>query len=481
MIRRIPLSFVHFGLMGLVYGTELLLAQSWLGGLISILILMPFWSILIINGALVAIAVETLARKLSKLWLIFPIGWFGFVAVQAAHDQMGLASLRRDVAAINARAHLPFVPNRDALVLGSGIRPEDVLARLDVPFVLTASKDPVNEPPYVAYRIAAADFCFDQTRTNLRLAAGFERQGYVAMPLPSPPGTYCLIALPSPAPERSVAIARLPVRQPPGQTPTSEIVRLVAVRSDGPRAEVRSGTAQIMPWLPIPKVGCMRRNLMKDEVTCVHELERWPEKLSPSTDLDLLAAALALPGSPSGAAVQNAPAMWRLVGAAAQLRQGWQTRRLDTVLAHPDDPVPLAVPSLEGEAAIIQPRMAAILALAARTVGEDNPRHDRACEAYALALSLGSKALKALQPQLRRLAAADDCFGWNYEIKTDENLRPDPEEEAAAEDAEHAAEVARARRAERSDAAPASHPVTRQLYNGPLAAPRARPQALRQP
>jgi len=97
---RFPIS-----LIGMLVSTLFiwLLANIPLLNLYLIFVLLPAWPVITINGGMIAVAVEVLARKLSFAWLAVPLFYFGGYASLAWADQQNLASLRTQIAEANAR------------------------------------------------------------------------------------------------------------------------------------------------------------------------------------------------------------------------------------------------------------------------------------------------------------------------------------------------------------------------------------------
>ena len=477
MLSRIPLNFGLFGLMVPVLMLEGSLAQTSIGFILSAVLLMPFWSVAIINAVFVGITIEVLARKLSKLWLLVPGAWFLGNAALAGLDHAALAELRGEIASTNARAKLPFDPARDALVLGEGVTPQDILSRYDVPQVYVRSKDPVNEPPYMVYRLTSPHVCSNVKEGAARTAANWTQEGWFKNEALGEQSGYCVIGMAAAAPERPFVVSKFGEPDTTLKGMPLSVVRLRIERPGGPRIEARTGTAKALPWLPLPFFGCFRDSYYKAGMTCYHRMDRWSEQLTNSSDIDLIGRALSLPAGPSGQSVNEAEEMWKFVGQAGSYRRDWQIRRLDAFLANPDDPAPLKVSMLGKDRSAIGPRIPRILALAARYTGEDNYRHDEFCEAFGLVLTLDAATLKPHRQQIRKLAAADDCYGNQYDIATGENLRPDPDAEVEAAEARQEAEQEARPAAEAAKPVsprPSAPPAPPPPYRGPLASPSAK-------
>ena len=94
-----------------------LLQRFPLTGIFLMVVGAAFWSIILINLGVIGIGVEAVIGRVSRLWLIVPLAYFGGYYWFYSKDQAALAVLRAQYAQFNDGKALPFDPTAQDLLL----------------------------------------------------------------------------------------------------------------------------------------------------------------------------------------------------------------------------------------------------------------------------------------------------------------------------------------------------------------------------
>ncbi|WP_206679056.1 hypothetical protein [Caulobacter sp. RHG1] len=135
-------------------------------GIVLMMLAAPFWSILLVNGAFIGIAIEAAKIPGMRRWLILPVLWFGsYAAWVGVSEYMDMRALKRAEAGSSIGPAL-FDPRTQALVLrGDKVDRSDPDNRADW-FVAHTSLPSVFQRDatfpdvrYSAVRLASMDQC----------------------------------------------------------------------------------------------------------------------------------------------------------------------------------------------------------------------------------------------------------------------------------------------------------------------------------
>lgn len=248
---RFPYSPSLLLVLLLLYGLQMI---PGLGFLLLFLGSM-FWSVVLINGAILGIFIEVPARKLSPLWLVFPVAYLGTYWVYVFNDYQNLSTLRAEIAKQNQLVRVPLNPARQALVFDNAptLAPEthDISmiysrAEIEGETVYNASflaADPLcDEARDDSYRNAGIYPSWFHTRSD-RIAGGKFVEGYctIRMPVPSPSGQVQVGST-----TRKYSLAGLPVE---------EVVTTIRTEQ-GTAFRLRAGRAKPLSLLPAPFLFC---------------------------------------------------------------------------------------------------------------------------------------------------------------------------------------------------------------------------------
>lgn len=104
MLTGLPWSLWFFIFTAIVF----LLQLFPLTGIFLMFVLAPLWSVILINFGMAGIGLEALVGRVSRLWLVLPLLWFGGYYLAFTRDQTALAQLKAKTIRFNAGKEMPF-------------------------------------------------------------------------------------------------------------------------------------------------------------------------------------------------------------------------------------------------------------------------------------------------------------------------------------------------------------------------------------
>lgn len=256
MRRPFPRSLLWF----VVTGAVMLLQMFPVTGIVLMFALAMLWSIAFINLGMIGTAWEALTGRVSRLWLILPLAFYGGYYAFAVSDHLMLARLQAQIDAANARVHIPFDPAKQ--VLGAESRSEDgfggpaLLQDYGLPVFYQASAD--RPETYSATRIVDAAICARVRNTPSFSGAGIWSFGVIDRNGGKPGGLdkrFCQLTQPERPSLPLVAVALEGERTHAATLPVRAVTTRVTM-PDGATYQVRGGTASPLRWLPMPVMGC---------------------------------------------------------------------------------------------------------------------------------------------------------------------------------------------------------------------------------
>jgi hypothetical protein len=271
-MRRLPWSLSWFVLTGVIF----LLQLFPFTGIFLMLLAAPFWSVITVNLGFVSVAIEAAVGRISRLWLIAPVVWFGGYAIAAQLSERAYQNLDAAIRTANASQTLPFDPARSAVVvkenandLGSAAPTLVQNYRLPVAYSDHRSSsqrrraDALSplDPSFRAYRIGDAETCRSiRSDPRLRAASAWahtipDGSGVRGSRKGQPASGLCSYALPE---EPSLPITGVAAKgeRLRGWLLQGKVVRVTITAPDGDRIELRSGQAAPLQWFPMPVMGC---------------------------------------------------------------------------------------------------------------------------------------------------------------------------------------------------------------------------------
>lgn len=260
-MSALPRSFIFF----LVTAVVVLLQLIPVTGVFLMVVLAPFWSVVLINLGMLGTGFEAVTGRVSRKWLLLPLAWYGIYALAAVRDQATLTLLRKQVAAENAQVRVPFDPARQALVSGDdGQKPQSIevnwfIQNYALPVVYTSTPAGKSSPArYQAARLIAGADC-----GRIRDIPGANGAGIYAFgfqdDVPGQSGTsgkgFCVLRQPEAPvlPQMRVTVSEHHERV--SGLPTVQTVTSIAA-PDGTSYRLRGGRAAPLRWFPMLAIGC---------------------------------------------------------------------------------------------------------------------------------------------------------------------------------------------------------------------------------
>jgi hypothetical protein len=253
---RIPLSLVFFLLTVCGYAMQIPPEI----GFYLMMLAAPLWSVLLVNLGFLGIGLEVWVGRVSRLWLVLPILWFGGYTGLSVRDHLALAAIRSEMAAANEGAAVPFDPAAMSLVVVGGQSSLDnigawLVQNYHIPVVyerLPASAGGQTR----AYRLASREECQRVREANLGAAGitvmGFHDYGGGRARFVS---DFCTLQMPEAPPHPTVEITSSEISAiERGLDVTRQ--RIAIRMPNGPSRELVSGAATLLPWFPRPVIGC---------------------------------------------------------------------------------------------------------------------------------------------------------------------------------------------------------------------------------
>lgn len=252
--------------------TAILFVLQWIPytGIFLMFLLAPFWSVLMVNAGFVSLGIEAMLGRISLLWLLAPIAWFGGYAVAAQLSADALARLDAEVRAGNTGRTLVFAPQHAVIAVVDnpnelGQMAGSLVSRYNLPVVYTdyeadrrerkAGELPHSEPRLRAHRVGASELC-SRIRDEPRFRAA-NIQGslpYSRKPVEGP--RLCAYSM-SETP--TLPVVRVSAEAEPIRTGllSGKLVRVTIAAPDGQHVELRAGMAAALSRWPQPVMGCL--------------------------------------------------------------------------------------------------------------------------------------------------------------------------------------------------------------------------------
>lgn len=257
MFRGMRVSTALF----LFTGVVLLLQLFPLTGIFLMLFAAPFWSVLTVNLAFLALAAESLLGRADRRWLIAPLVWFGGYAAYAHLTHERYLALDARLRAENAAQSIVYDPAQQVLVFDEKSEDLSGAARsfvqkyaLPVAYESNANFEPAR---HLAYRLAAAETCQRLQGERVSLPSGisaswFHEPSHGERKLRK---DVCIVQMPEDPSRPALHIAATREAQKSGLLPHRLTTTTISDGLGG-MALLTTGHAEILGWLPMPVMGC---------------------------------------------------------------------------------------------------------------------------------------------------------------------------------------------------------------------------------
>lgn len=380
-------------------------------GLALLLLMAPFWSVLLINAGFIGIAGEALTNRVSRLWLIVPLVWYGGNAAFAAHDRIVLAQLRSEMAVARASVHVPFAPDREDLVLKDYAPASDLVANYRLPVIYSEGAR-VPDYKHTARFLIPLDMCNAVRNDELAVQAEIEAAAvWDKTGDPYSSGViderFCVLQMPQEPSHPALTVET---------TPHSELFNAVPVTFTtttitAPDKRVytfREASAELLPWFPLPVVGCFQW----DKANCGAGFWRNNpvEVLPPHGLAEVLGLKRVAPQDRSAVAPD---AVRMRIARTQETVVARQLAVLDAVLRNPKtkaDSVPF--PSLSRRTDLLLPRLPRMISAIER--GVDGDGRDNAQQVFLLLHGLPNEAVAPYRQRLEAVWVKDPWFEFGH-------------------------------------------------------------------
>jgi len=266
----IPASLFWFGLTAIIF----LLQWFPFTGIFLMLVMAPLWSVVTVNLGFLSLGLEAALGRISRLWLLAPVAWFGGYAILAEQSEQAVTALDAEVRAANAAVKVAFDPAQQALVFvngGSEGNAQRLLLPYRVPVAYTRMGDarrkprpnavPERDDAYTAYRIGAATVC-TRIASDKRFGAARVYGSTVSSQATgdrdrdrSAPRDACAYHLPE-APVLPAITVDIKTKSEPSWLLALRRSTITVTEPNGRTSTVTSGhAAPLMRW-PMPVMGC---------------------------------------------------------------------------------------------------------------------------------------------------------------------------------------------------------------------------------
>ncbi|MGL4323777.1 MAG: hypothetical protein ACRCTD_07015 [Beijerinckiaceae bacterium] len=254
-----PKSLIWFIITGVLFLFQLFPYT----GVFLMLVLAPFWSIVLLNIGFVALGVEAVIGRIAIVWLLAPIIWFGGYTVAFWQSQRAFDQLGDEIAAFNAGKALPFDSRAQDLVLTTSdynIPAGALVQNYDVQAVYKSARG-LKTAQHISYQLGVDPLC-----KTIRSDARYGAASVYATGVRDDAGTgtkrtrtmtpgLCMIHAPQ-DPRKPVVHIEAKDEKRKGFLLPAILTRITLSDGQGRRVELMHGRAAILSAWPKLAMGC---------------------------------------------------------------------------------------------------------------------------------------------------------------------------------------------------------------------------------
>ncbi|MDX8500907.1 hypothetical protein RFM99_21160 [Mesorhizobium sp. VK4C] len=254
MRKTAPFSLIFLAATALLF-----VVQAFpLTGMFALLIAAPYWSIFLVNVAMLGTLVEALTGRVARHWLVLPFVFYGGYYLVAVQDHLALFALAQQFGAANASVSVPFDPLRQTIIF-EGDTDDTEAAKLTQNYGLpVAFSANANVPEqYLSHRLMDMAICYKARENPAFGAASIQvRAVYDADDSPAPRADkrLCELSMPEKPLLSLVLLARSEVKMREGRLAFTRITW--TIRTPGKRFQLVGGYGSPLSWVPMPVIGC---------------------------------------------------------------------------------------------------------------------------------------------------------------------------------------------------------------------------------
>jgi hypothetical protein len=286
-------------------------------GVFLMFVLAPYWSIILVNGGFIALAIEAATRKVPMLLIIFPIVWFGGYLAVAYESQAEFERLGHEIAAGNAGQVLAFSSAQGDIVVDGTNSSElaglaaSLIQSYDIPVAYEINGN-FKDATHLAYRLANTSVC-----KHIKDGSSYARNGVFASWFHENNvlvKDICQVRRPSDPKLRQFIVSSKISKSESFLLPHS-IVEIQIHQQFGDTINLRSGFGTPLGWWPRPVIGCYLDSGIPNWKCAAGFHRPYSQTLRNSTNAtvgtpEVIAKALSLTYSPASqrkASIANAP------------------------------------------------------------------------------------------------------------------------------------------------------------------------------
>lgn len=221
------------------------------------LMLATFWSVLLVNAGMLGVAFEAIIGRVSRLWLVLPIFFYGAYGMAAAEDHKSLQALAGTFDSTNAQVRVPFDPDAQALVFeGDGNGGSWYVQNYNLPVAYSRNANYLEGAR--SHRMMASEICTKVRESSPLRAAGVYPFGFHdgdAIGARKFETRFCDLGMPERTTLPEVTVERQEKKMLIGTLPVTR-VKTVVRTPDGQKHILLGGVAAPLSWFPKPVMGC---------------------------------------------------------------------------------------------------------------------------------------------------------------------------------------------------------------------------------
>ena len=252
MRSAFPISLLFIPITGIAFAMQI-------GGpnLLTLLMLMPLWSIVLVNAGMIGIAAEALTARVGRGWIVVPISFYGMYYAFVAWDHAELRTLQGSYDAASSSLAIPFDPDQQALVFESDRGGDWIAQNFAVPVVYSVFEN--SSDTYRSTRIIEQDLCDSvHDRPALQKAGILARAIRQDATAPDDAGNaaFCTLIVPETPGLPQIRVERHGQREQGNRFLPVRPVTTTVTTPDGRRFKLHGGTASPLPLIPLPALDC---------------------------------------------------------------------------------------------------------------------------------------------------------------------------------------------------------------------------------
>ncbi|WP_442188745.1 hypothetical protein [Rhizobium leguminosarum] len=254
MRRYFPIS-----LLGLVVtGGVFVLQAIPFTGIFLMFVFAMAWSIVLVNGSMIGVAIEAIGGRVSRLWLLLPLVFYGGYWTFATLDHLALRDLASRTEAANAQVVTGFDPARQALVFAKGGAWDGAWLTQNFTLPVAYSVNPNFPEGYLSNRMIDSAVCAKVRETRALQSAfvnAFDFHDGEALGDRRTKNRFCNLSMPEKPELPIVTVSQEETKGFEKSLPVTWISMTITM-PDGRRFQLLGGMAAPLGWIPMPIIGC---------------------------------------------------------------------------------------------------------------------------------------------------------------------------------------------------------------------------------